>query len=63
MSVSNPAYLPLLKVISYLALALCLIPAFLVFGGMLDLTMYKNLLLAGTLLWIVTAPFWVNRSA
>lgn len=50
----------LLKVVSYLGLALTLVPSFLVFTGALDVPTYKVLMLVGTACWIVTAPFWIN---
>lgn len=49
-----------LKIISYLALALTLIPAFLVFAGILSLETNKDLMFAGTIAWFLTAPFWMN---
>ena len=50
----------LLKIISYTGLLLTLIPAFLVFSGVLSLDTNKYLMLAGTLAWFLTAPFWMN---
>lgn len=43
-----------------MGLALTLIPAFLVFAGMLSLETNKNLMLVGTLAWFLTAPYWMN---
>ncbi len=54
---------PLLKLLSYLGLALTLVPSLLVFYGLIELIAYKWLMLAGTLLWFVTAPFWINEDA
>ncbi|WP_299530136.1 hypothetical protein [Ulvibacterium sp.] len=48
-----------LKIISYLGLALTIIPVFFVLGGSLDDASYKTLLLVGTLCWFFTAPFWM----
>ena len=50
-----------LKTLSYLGLAFTLIPSFLVFSAGLSLDTYKNLMLAGTFLWLTTAPFWINK--
>ncbi|NMM48355.1 hypothetical protein [Marinigracilibium pacificum] len=50
-----------LKALSYLGLMLTLIPAFCVFYDIMDMQQYKNLILAGTLIWLFTAPFWINR--
>lgn len=50
----------LLRVLSYLGLALTIVPAFLAFAGALSLATYKQLILGGTLLYVATAPFWIN---
>lgn len=50
-----------LKFISFLGLALTIIPSFLVFMELMEVATYKNILLAGTLIWFVTAPFWINK--
>ncbi|GAA4458359.1 hypothetical protein GCM10023189_30480 [Nibrella saemangeumensis] len=49
----------ILKPLSYIGLALTVVPAFLVFYGVLSLADHKLLMLAGMLLWFVTAPFWI----
>lgn len=51
----------LLKLISFIGLALTVVPAFLVFVGTLELNMHKNLMLIGTLLWFIPTPFWINK--
>ncbi len=53
----------LIRLISYLGLALTIIPSFFVFNGGLSLEHYKLLMLAGTMTWIFTAPFWVNEES
>ncbi|PKA99619.1 hypothetical protein B0O79_3336 [Flavobacteriaceae bacterium MAR_2009_75] len=50
-----------LKIISYIGLALTLIPSFLVFANLLELQDYKTLILVGTIIWLFTAPFWINK--
>ena len=50
-----------LRLVSYLGLALTLLPSFLVFAGRLSLPTFKTLVLVGTLLWLTTAPLWINR--
>jgi hypothetical protein len=50
-----------LRVVSWLGLALTLLPSFLVFGGALSLDAFKSMVLAGSILWLATAPFWVNQ--
>lgn len=52
----------ILQIISYTGLALTLIPAFLVFQGVLNLDTNKNLMFLGAMLWFFTAPFWMNRN-
>ncbi len=51
----------LLKILSYIALALTIIPAFLVFKGLISDQVYKSLILAGTIGWLITAPFWIFK--
>ena len=46
---------------SIACLALTLIPSFLVFGGMISLEVSKTLMLAGTIGWFCSAPFWMNK--
>ena len=50
-----------LKVVSGLGLALTLLPSLFVFGGALSLDAFKSLVLAGSVLWLATAPFWINK--
>ena len=50
-----------LKVVSWLGLALTLLPSFFVFGGSLSLDVFKGLVLAGSVLWLATAPSWINQ--
>ncbi|AWX43243.1 hypothetical protein HME9304_00230 [Flagellimonas maritima] len=52
----------IVKLISYMGLVLTLVPSFLVFMQAMELELYKNLMLLGTLIWCATAPFWVNKS-
>ncbi len=49
------------QIISYICLVLTLVPSFLVFFGYISLDMNKNLMLAGTIGWFITAPFWMNK--
>ncbi|UTA48320.1 hypothetical protein L1F30_01960 [Simiduia sp. 21SJ11W-1] len=50
-----------LKLFSYSGLACILISALLVFYQQLTLDEFKSWALAGTLIWIATAPFWINK--
>ena len=53
----------LLKVLSYVGLALTLIPAFLVFMGEIPFETNKTLMLIGTICWFISAPSWMNKSS
>ena len=52
----------LIKIISVIGLALNIIPAVLVFNNIISFESYKTLMLSGTLMWFLTAPFWVNEN-
>lgn len=54
--------LTILKIISYAALALTLLPAFLVLWGYIEPSLSKTLMLVGTIIWFGTASFWMNKS-
>lgn len=51
----------ILKIISYLGLAVSVAPAFLVFGGILSKPAYLNLMVIGMVMWFGTATFWIRR--
>jgi hypothetical protein len=51
----------ILKAISYIGLAVSIIPAFLVFAGVLSKQVYLNLMIVGMVLWFGSAIFWVKR--
>lgn len=51
----------ILKIISVLALAGTLVPAILVFLGMIDLQTNKNIMALSMVAWFVTTPFWINK--
>ena len=52
---------PLLKLVSFVGLALTVVPAFLVFAGVMTWDRYATWMLVGTLLWFLSAPFWMKR--
>jgi len=52
---------PLLKLTSLVGLVLTVCPAFLVFAGVMTWDRYATLMLVGTLLWFLSAPFWMKR--
>lgn len=51
-----------LKFVSFAGLVLTLLPSFFVFAGVIELSTNQNLMLVGTILWFVTAPFWINTA-
>lgn len=51
----------LLIILSFCGLALTVIPSMLVFGGFISFDDNKTLMLAGTVLWFLTAPFWLKK--
>ena len=53
----------ILQIISYLALALTLLPAVLFFADKLELSQAKLWMLAAALGWFATAPFWMEHKA
>ncbi len=50
----------LLKVLSFIALGLTVVPAFLVFSGTITFGTHAVLMFVGTLLWFGTAPLWMK---
>ena len=51
----------ILKTISYLGLILTLSPAFFHFYGIIAFQQHKLFTLLGTVLYLATAPFWMNK--
>ena len=51
----------ILQILSILGLLLTVLPGILVFTGVLEFEAYKIWVLAGTLLWFASAPFWINK--
>jgi hypothetical protein len=49
-----------LKLVSYLGLALSIVPALLAFQGTLSTDVYFNLMLVGMVLWFGTAIWWIK---
>lgn len=50
----------ILKLISFLGLALTIGPAFLVFAGMIAWDTHAAAMSVGTALWFISAPFWMR---
>jgi hypothetical protein len=51
----------LLKILSFIGLCLTIIPSVLVFKDIISLDLYKDLMLGGSLIWLINAPFWINK--
>jgi len=51
----------ILQTASALALAGTIIPAALYLGGGIELPVVKGWMLASTILWFATVPFWMGR--
>ena len=50
-----------LKSVSYLGLALSIVPSLLVFAGRLSMETNLNLMAVGMVLWFATVVFWIKR--
>ncbi len=48
-------------IISFIGLAMTIIPSFLVLIGEASTDLNKNLMIIGTVLWFGTVPFWMNK--
>jgi len=53
----------LTKLISVTGLGLTIVPAFLVFFQKITLQSHYHLMLIGTILWFISAPFWMNKKS
>jgi hypothetical protein len=51
----------ILKLLSWAGLLLTIVPAFLVFNGYISFETHTRLMLAGMLLWFLTAPFRTQK--
>jgi len=51
----------LLMIVSFCGLVLTILPAFLVFAGKIDFNYHIILMIVGTILWFLSAPFWLNK--
>ena len=52
----------LIKIGSFVSLALTIVPSLIFFNGDLELSQMKVYMGVGMVLWFVTAPFWINKS-
>ncbi len=51
------------KIISYLALIVLIVPSFLLFAEKMEPDTAKIWMFVATVVWFVTAPFWMDRKA
>jgi hypothetical protein len=49
------------QVLSWAALALTIVPAFMFFHGTIDITQMKLWMLVATVAWFVATPLWMGR--
>lgn len=52
-----------LKVISYLALIVTVLPSILFLKGFMDLDRVKFVMMAATVLWFAVTPFWMGKES
>ncbi|MEX0994231.1 MAG: hypothetical protein WD599_01805 [Balneolaceae bacterium] len=52
-----------LKIISVIGLILTLLPSVLVFTRTITMDNHKSLMIAGMLLWFLSAPFWMKEKS
>lgn len=50
----------ILKILSFVGLALTVLPAFFVFAGMISWRSHAVLMSIGAVAWFCTAPFWMQ---
>lgn len=53
---------PIWKALSFAALLLTVVPAFLVFAGTISWRTHAALMVVGAVLWFATAPLWMEGS-
>ena len=51
----------LLRIVSYIALALTVLPSILYLGGTLTIEATKLWMLIATLIWFAATPFWMDK--
>lgn len=51
----------ILMIVSFISLAMTIVPAFLVFAQKMSMEQNKLLMFIGTLGWFITAPFWMKK--
>jgi len=53
----------ILIILSIIGLVLTIAPSVLVFMNVIEFETHKHLMLAGTLIWFFTAPFWIKEKS
>lgn len=51
----------LIPLLSAIALALIVVPVLMYFGDSIDKSRMRTLMLAGTVLWFISAPLWMDK--
>lgn len=52
-----------LIIVSFIGLALTIVPSILVFKQVINIEMHFHFMLAGMFLWFGTSPFWMKTKA
>ena len=52
-----------LIIVSFIGLALTIVPSILVFKQVIDIEMHFHLMVVGMVLWFATAPFWMKTKS
>ncbi|MEN6454962.1 MAG: hypothetical protein ABFD10_11940 [Prolixibacteraceae bacterium] len=53
----------LLIILSFIGLALTIVPSVLVFKGVIGMENHFQMMVAGMVIWFVTAPFWMKSKS
>lgn len=52
-----------LKIISFLGLALTIVPSLFVFKGVIEIKVHYQLMIVGMIMWFGTVPFWMRSKS
>lgn len=51
----------ILKIVSFIGLALTVVPSYLVFKNVIEFQVHTLLMFIGMILWFATSPFWMKE--
>ena len=52
-----------MQIVSFIGLALAFVPSLAYLAGSMEKGAMVNVMLAGTIVWFVTVPFWMDRKS